>query len=107
MNFQMPYRDQNSNKGTFGKVLNVSGSKNYIGAAYLSSLSALKIGAGYVALSSDKKIIDSVSKLLPEAVFLSGKEGLKNFENFSVLLIGCGLGTGFWSEKTFKNFISK
>ena len=33
--YQMPTRKQNSNKGTFGKVLNFAGSKNYIGAAYL------------------------------------------------------------------------
>ena len=34
----MPKREQNSNKGTFGKVLNFAGSKNYIGASYLSTI---------------------------------------------------------------------
>ena len=43
-NFKMPIREQNSHKGTFGKVLNFSGSKNYIGAAYLSTKSSIKIG---------------------------------------------------------------
>ena len=43
--YKMPEREQNSNKGIFGKVLNVAGSKNYIGAAYLSTLAALKTGA--------------------------------------------------------------
>ena len=78
MDFKLPVREQNSNKGTFGKVLNVAGSENYIGAAYLSSFAALKIGSGYVALASGKNIIDSVSKLLPEAVFISRNEGLKH-----------------------------
>lgn len=88
----MPHREQNSNKGTFGKILNFSGSKNYIGAAYLSTISPLKAGAGFVALASDKKIIQAVSSLLPEAVYLSRKEGVKNLKDFSVVLIGCGLG---------------
>ena len=70
--YKMPYREQESNKGTFGKILNVAGSKNYIGAAYLSSISALKTGAGYIALATSSRIIDSVSKLLPEAVYISG-----------------------------------
>ena len=68
--YKMPYREQNSNKGTFGKVLNFAGSKNYIGAAYLSTIAPLKAGAGFVALASDKNIINSVSALLPEAVYL-------------------------------------
>ena len=103
----MPYREQNSNKGTFGKVLNLAGSKNYIGAAYFSSLSVLKIGAGYVGLASDKNIIKAVSALLPETVFLSRKDGLNNINNFDVILMGCGLGQGFWSKYWFKKFINK
>lgn len=101
----MPYRKQDSNKGTFGKVLNVSGSDNYIGAAYLSCLSALKIGAGLVALCSLPKVIDSVSKMLPEAVYLLRNHKIKDIEKYSVLLIGCGLGTNYRAIKDFKSFI--
>ena len=71
MNYKMPIREQNSNKGTFGKVLNFAGSKNYIGAAYLSSVAVLKSGAGFCALAADKNVIRSVSALLPEAVYIS------------------------------------
>lgn len=87
----MPPRKQNSNKGTFGKVLNFAGSKNYIGAAYLSTVAALKVGAGFCALASTKEVIHSVSTLLPEAVYLSRRKGLTKLKNFSVVLIGCGL----------------
>lgn len=104
-NFQLPKREQNSNKGTFGKVLNIAGSKNYIGAAYLSTLGILKIGAGHVSLASNSKIISSVSKLLPEAVFISKNEALKNIDKYDVVLIGCGLGQSFWSKYWFKKFI--
>ena len=103
----MPIRKQDSNKGTFGKVLNFSGSKNYIGAAYLSTLGILKTGAGYAALATEPKIIDSVSKLLPEAVFLETKEGIKNLEKYTVCLIGCGLGQTKTSENLFKAVIKK
>ena len=105
--YKMPIREQESNKGSFGKVLNFAGSKNYIGAAYLSTYSALKIGAGFVALASEKEIINSVSKLLPEAVYLDTKEGIKNIDNYTVCLIGCGLGQTNKSTKIFKEAIKK
>lgn len=99
----MPLREQNSNKGTFGKVLNFAGSKNYIGAAYLSTVAILKVGAGFAALASEENIIRSVSTLLPEAVYLSRKEGLSQIKDFSVVLIGCGLGTSDSSKDLFKD----
>ena len=98
----MPKREQNSNKGTFGKVLNFAGSKNYIGAAYLSTVSPLKVGAGFVALASERDIIKSVSALLPEAVYISNKQGLKDIEKYSVVLIGCGLGD---NKKLFERVV--
>ena len=103
--YKMPIRPQDSNKGTFGKVLNFAGSKNYIGAAYLSTLGILKVGAGYAALSSSKGIINSVSKLLPEAVFLSHSDGVNTIKSYDVCLIGCGLGTSIHAKRLFKNVI--
>lgn len=103
--YKMPQREQYSNKGTFGKVLNFAGSNNYIGAAYLSSVSVLKSGAGFVALSSEQNIINSVSKLLPEAVYLSRSEGLKNMENYTVCLIGCGLGQSRHAKNLLKRVL--
>jgi NAD(P)H-hydrate epimerase len=105
--YKMPYREQNSNKGTFGKVLNICGSKNYIGAAYLSTISALKVGAGFSALASEKNVIRSVSAMLPEAVYLTRDEGLKLIGEFSTVLIGCGLGLSWSSKHVFKSAIKK
>ena len=107
MQYKMPTREQNSNKGTFGKVLNFSGSDNYIGAAYLSTLSSLKIGAGLSALASTKKVIASVSTILSEAVYLSDKEALTNLHNYTVVLIGCGFGLNNASQKRFKQILDK
>lgn len=103
----MPPREQNSNKGTFGKVLNICGSKNYIGAAFLPTLSSLKVGAGFSALCSTKEVISSVSKLLPEAVYLERK-GIENrLGEFSVIVIGCGLSTDKDAIHLFKKVLKK
>ena len=106
-NMKLPVREQFSNKGTFGKILNFAGCKNYIGAAYLSSVSALKIGGGFVALATEKEVINSVSKLLPEAVYLSRQDGIKTLNNHTVCLIGCGLGSENKSVKLFTDVLKK
>ena len=105
--YKMPKREQNSHKGTFGKVLNFCGSKNYIGAAYLSTISSLKVGAGFSALATTKDVIASASSLLPEAVYLSRNEGLTNLNNYNTILIGCGLGLEATTRKFFKQVTSK
>ena len=105
--FIMPERKQESNKGTFGKVLNFAGSKNYIGASYLSTIAPLKVGAGFVALATEDEIKRSVSTLLPEAVYLSREEGLEKLDDFSVVLIGCGLGLEKESFDIFEKVLSK
>lgn len=105
--FIMPERKQESNKGTFGKVLNFAGSKNYIGASYLSTIAPLKVGAGFVALATEDEIKRSVSTLLPEAVYLPREEGLEKLDDFSVVLIGCGLGLEKESFDIFEKVLSK
>ena len=47
MDYKLPKRIENSNKSTYGRVLNIAGSDYMTGAAYLSSVSALKVGCGY------------------------------------------------------------
>ena len=101
----MPFRAQNSNKGTFGKVLNFAGSKNYIGASYLSALSVLKSGAGFVALATEPEVIKIVSSMLPEAVYYTRNEALKYKNQFTVVIIGCGLGLSNKSKNIFKKVV--
>ena len=106
LEYKMPIRPQESNKGTFGKILNVAGSDNFIGAAYLSTYSALKVGAGYVALASDSNIIKSVSQMLPEAVYMEVPYAYRRLNDFSVILIGCGIGKSFVSKNNFKFIVN-
>lgn len=107
MQYKMPTREQNSNKGTFGKVLNFCGSENYIGAAYLATISSLKVGAGFSALASTQQVIASVSSLLPEAVYLTREQGLEKLNEHTVVLIGCGLGVKEESKKLLEDVLSK
>ncbi|MFC2050347.1 NAD(P)H-hydrate epimerase, partial [Chloroflexota bacterium] len=48
----LPERPLGANKGSFGKVLVVAGSINYIGAAYLACMGVARVGAGLVTLST-------------------------------------------------------
>ena len=69
MDFKLPQRKENSNKGTYGKVLNIAGSKYMSGAACLSSLAALRSGCGYVQLLSEDTVLRAVARLAPEVIF--------------------------------------
>ena len=99
----LPKRPDDSNKGTFGKILNIAGSRNYTGAAYLSSLAALKIGAGYVTLACPKSISPIIASMLPEVTFIPLEEteigsinnnnSIDNLYTYNVLSVGCGITT--------------
>lgn len=68
----LPYRPDNSHKGTFGHVLTIAGSLGMSGAGVLAATSALKVGAGLSYLATPKSLINAVpaeelvQKALPE-----------------------------------------
>lgn len=105
--FIMPKREQQSNKGTFGKVLNFCGSNNYIGASYLSTVSSLRVGAGLSALASTERVLNVVPSLLPEAIYFTREEGLEKINDFTVVLIGCGLGLNKEAEDLFNKVLKR
>lgn len=101
MDFKLPIREENSNKGTYGKVLNISGSEYMWGAGYLSSVSALTVGAGFVALASEESVLKRINA--PEIV-LCPLSKISEFDA-TVLLIGCGLSTSAKAKEIFKSVI--
>ena len=105
MDFKLPNRDQFSNKGTFGKVLNIAGSKYMPGAAYLSSVSALKIGGGYCFLCSEESVLQTVANQTQNIVFVPLKDMVKHIKTSNVLEIGCGLSTSMQAKNIFKKAI--
>jgi len=99
----LPERPPQANKGTFGRVLVVGGSINYIGAAYLACSGAMRVGAGLVTLASGLQPIMASKAtevtylplpeirpgiISPDAVRLI----FQQLERYNVLLMGCGLG---------------
>ena len=102
---KLPTRKENSNKGTFGKVVNVSGSEYMSGAAVLSSLAAYKVGAGYVELVSHKNVLNAVACQDPEVVLAPLEKLDEVIKNSTVLLIGCGLSTSDETVDLFKRAI--
>ena len=65
----MPKRDAGGNKGTFGKVLVVAGSKGVAGAAILAAKAAYRAGAGMVRVITDEGNRNIIQSALPEALF--------------------------------------
>ena len=92
-NIKIPERRQNSHKGTFGKVLNIAGSPNFSGAAFLSSMSALKVGCGYVALASCPSVLQAVASMTPDVVLVPIKQVRNVIKNYDVVSFGCGFST--------------
>ena len=115
----LPKRVQNSHKGTYGHVLNIAGSSQYQGAAYLSSVSSLKVGAGYCMLASCCDVINTVATNTPDITFLNldqspygtiPKDAIKYVSaiaNYDVVSIGCGLNQIGGVEDFVINFLKK
>ncbi|NLZ81845.1 MAG: NAD(P)H-hydrate dehydratase [Clostridiales bacterium] len=95
---KIPRRDPYGNKGTFGKVLVIAGSKNMSGAAYFAGKAAYKMGAGLVGILSSEVNRAILQTKLPEAILTTyeGNELLeehtKAIEWADVIIIGPGLG---------------
>jgi NAD(P)H-hydrate epimerase len=64
----LPKRLAQGHKGTFGTALILAGSRGYSGAAVLTSMGAMRSGAGLVKLGVPEAIIDPVEAKLTEAV---------------------------------------
>ena len=106
MDYKLPKRIENSNKGTYGKVLNIAGSDYMPGAAYLSSVSALKVGCGYCFLASTERVIDAVAAQTSNLVFLPRKEVLLHLSGSDVVEIGCGLSQNREAVELFQTVIN-
>ena len=65
---QLPVRSPSGNKGTYGKVLLVAGSRSMGGACLLSALSAYRTGAGMVRIFTALDNREGLLKKLPEAI---------------------------------------
>jgi NAD(P)H-hydrate epimerase len=94
-------RPRDSNKGSFGHVLVVAGSRGKSGAAAMSGISALRAGAGLVTVATAESALPQVAayhpELMTEPLQESATGGILDQEiglgKKSVLAMGPGLGT--------------
>jgi len=114
----LPKRPLGANKGTFGKVLVVAGSINYIGAAYLACSGAIRVGAGLVTLATAASLQPILASKLTEVTYLPLPESSpgvissqaarlihQELGNYDVLLLGCGLGQNQSTVKFIKSVL--
>ncbi len=103
---RMPYRTEDSHKGTYGKLLMAAGSLRYRGAAALCAEGALRSGCGIVTLASTEPVFLSTQPRLPEAICLpcradstggiaagnADELALELSRGYTALLMGPGMG---------------
>lgn len=107
-NTMLPLRNINGNKGSFGRVLLICGSKNMVGCCVLATNGALRSGAGLVTLAFPDVLFNSLTSRLTENLFLPLETDSQGFisytsltsvldaaEKADVIMIGCGIGTGY------------
>ncbi len=100
----IPARSKDTHKGSYGKVLFIAGSSNYMGAPYFAALSFLKAGGGLSYLATPSNLESSIGNKGSEIVFvpqknttagsisLENKQQLLKFsENVDMVVIGPGL----------------
>lgn len=101
-------RDACSHKGNYGKVAIIGGSKGMTGAAYLSSLSALRTGSGLVYNIVPENIVDIMSikhvEVITKSFFDFGDMNLF-LKNMNAVAVGPGMGRSEYAFKALKTCI--
>lgn len=101
----IPIRDQNGNKGTFGKVLLIAGSPQMPGASVLCGRTIMRMGAGMLKMVIPYENREVIATTIPEAMLAvyrdegEAVEQIKNSLNWAdVIVIGPGLGVNACAE---------
>lgn len=101
----LPARPADSHKGTFGKVMIAAGAGRYPGAAYLTTMGALRSGVGLATLACGRSIFGALAASVHECTFLplpeedwgvlgpaAAREIYQHLVGYDALVIGPGLG---------------
>ncbi len=117
----IPKRSKNAHKGDMGRVYIAAGSRGMAGAAILSSLGAVRAGAGLVRVgivesrqivAAKRAPLEATTDALPEgkdgmlspAAFSALSAAVKKFQT-DVVAMGPGLGIGAGPKHVVKRFV--
>lgn len=96
---KVPHRRNDANKGTYGKILMITGSSGMSGAAYLSAKAAYRTGAGLVRIYTSEQNRTILQTMLPEAILsvyeeetFSEKDLKEKLDWADTICVGCGIG---------------
>lgn len=110
---KLPVRKAWTNKGSYGKVLLIAGSKNMAGAALLSGTAAYKSGSGLVRIFSCEENRVILQEKLPEAILTTYDSEEKAWELLpeclswaSVIGIGPGIGQSDFAKQLLKQVLA-
>ena len=89
----LPVRRRDANKGTYGKLLLIAGTRNMAGAALLAGKAALRSGCGLVCVYSHEENRTILQTALPEAIFAPWSDELSGWLAWAdAVAVGPGLG---------------
>ena len=104
----IPRRGIYSHKGDHGRVVILAGSKGMTGAAYITTQSAVKTGAGLVSLVVEEDIQPILASKLIEAMtvnYCEEEKINKLISDADVIICGPGLGKGEKNKAMLNKFI--
>lgn len=101
----LPKRTADGNKGTFGKVAVIAGTKDMAGAAYFSAMAAYRMGVGLVRICTCEENRSILQVRIPEAVLTTYQADTVEvqvqqvMEWADVIVAGPGLGQSETARK--------
>lgn len=117
----LPARPKDAHKGTCGKILIVAGSRGMTGAASLAAISAMKVGAGLVTLTTPESLNPIYEVKLTEVMtapldevkqgIIGGDKAAEKIldlaDKVDAILIGCGLGRERETQSLVKKVVAE
>jgi NAD(P)H-hydrate epimerase len=100
-------RSPASHKGDHGHALLVAGSEGKMGAAVIAARACLRAGAGLLTVCVPQRERQIIQLAIPEAMVLSGETDAIDWNLYSAIGIGPGLGTKEGSKQVLVHVLNK